>query len=251
MNKTRIFARNNMLQHVLKKRFGACFNGRMVSAVQFHSSSKLEKEKKKKEKPADKLLAPTVGASSLFDQASKEIDSKSADELGGDLSQLESLKLKKEFRFSTSNFKTSPRKLRFLADQIVGLKIQDAINQMEFSAKSAAKKILHTLAFARKNAIYQKKMNPELMVVKEAWVGKGRFIKRLDLKARGRFGVKHHPYAHMKFVLAETKNQDTETTEKDFGKRRNIKGFGEHKKFIWKPLIENKPIYNQKPYYNW
>ncbi|OLY83125.1 50S ribosomal protein L22 [Smittium mucronatum] len=197
----------------------------------------------------EKIKTPKSAASSLFGQAEADLMKKTftADQVS------EKSLLEKTYRYSTSNFKTSPKKLRFIAKQIAGLKVQDAINQLEFSPKRAAKKILHTVAFARKNAIYQKLFNPDQMYIKEAWVGKGRFSKRLDYKARGRFGVVHHPTAHMKIVLGEDKAPlaDSPGSLQDNGKRRNIKGFGEHKKFVWKPLMENKPIYNCKPYYNW
>jgi ribosomal protein L22 len=50
-----------------------------------------------------------------------------------------------------------------LARQIRNLPVEEAIRQMEFSDKRSAKKILHNLAFARKNAQDQKGM--EKMVV--------------------------------------------------------------------------------------
>lgn len=50
-----------------------------------------------------------------------------------------------------------------LARQIRNLPVEEAIRQMEFSDKRSARKILHNLAFARKNATDQKGM--ENMVV--------------------------------------------------------------------------------------
>ena len=54
--------------------------------------------------------------------------------------------------------KGSPRKLNMLARQIRNLPVDEAIKQMEFSPKRTARKILHNLAFARKNATEQKDM---------------------------------------------------------------------------------------------
>ena len=54
--------------------------------------------------------------------------------------------------------KASPRKLNMLARQIRNLPVEEAIKQMEFSPKRTARKILHNLAFARKNATEQKDM---------------------------------------------------------------------------------------------
>jgi ribosomal protein L22 len=150
-----------------------------------------------------------------------------------------------EFQVSTSNFKTSTRKLRFLADQIVGLDVQEAIDQMEFSKKKAAKKILGTLALGRNNAHLQKNMDKDKLYVARAWVGKGKYLRRIRYHARGRFGVMHHPTAHMKIVLRERE------PEPDIGRarRRDIRGWHVTKK-VWMAL-QDKPIYNPKPYYNW
>ncbi|KAJ1675683.1 39S ribosomal protein L22, mitochondrial [Spiromyces aspiralis] len=231
----------------------------------------------KKKNPIEegRVIQPQMGASSLFEQAlsdakrqqgattaaaGQEQHQQPTAATGSILEQLPPAaalaaeREAKEYRYSTTNFRTSTRKLRFLAKQIVGLSINEAVEQMQFSAKKAAQKIKSTLAFARKNAIYQKQMNPELMYVAEAWVGKGRYHKRLDIKARGRIGVKHRPSAHMKFVLKERTTEPEDTLVagiRDRGKRRKIRGFGDKRKSVWMPLQENKPIYNPKPYYNW
>src|SRR4051812_15932869 len=56
-----------------------------------------------------------------------------------------------QYRWSSANFKISPRKLNMLAKQIRHLPINEAITQMEFSQKRASRRILNNLAFARKN----------------------------------------------------------------------------------------------------
>ncbi|OMH83965.1 50S ribosomal protein L22 [Zancudomyces culisetae] len=112
-----------------------------------------------------------------------------------------------------------------MANQIVGMKVNEAIKQLEFhNRKRPAKKVMNGLVFARKrcgkllsvedkeeqesdgamaSAIAGTKgqYTDDMLVVKEAWVGKGQFRKTLQYKARGRFGVVHHPKAHMKIVL--------------------------------------------------
>ncbi|KAI9592536.1 ribosomal protein L22/L17 [Syncephalis fuscata] len=152
----------------------------------------------------------------------------------------------KEFCGSTSDFKTSTRKLRFLAKQVAGLDVQEAIRQMEFSAKKSSKKILGTLALARNNARLQKEMDSEKLYVARAWVGKGRYLKRVRYHGRGRFGTMHHPSAHLKFALRE---REPEPIDLGRGQRRDIRGWHMTKK-VWTAL-QDKPIYNPKPYYNW
>lgn len=130
-----------------------------------------------------------------------------------------------------------------LARQIRNLPVDEAIRQMEFSDKRSAKKILHNLAFARKNAADQKGM--ENMVISQAWVGKGRYVRRVRPHGRGQFGIMHHKEAHIKFLFKEAVPESKEKAD-----RRNIRGWKEPKK-TWTSLNETKPIYNAKPFYNW
>ncbi|RUS14073.1 ribosomal protein L22/L17 [Jimgerdemannia flammicorona] len=90
-----------------------------------------------------------------------------------------------------------------LAQQIHGLPVQEAINQMQFSNKRVLTKILHNLAFARTNAEKQKGIVPKNTVVAQAWVGKGKYIHHIKIHSHGRFGMVHHPTAHIKFILKE------------------------------------------------
>lgn len=131
-----------------------------------------------------------------------------------------------------------------IARQIRNLPVEEAIQQLQYSPKRSAKKILNNLAFARKHAQEQKEMKN--LVVAQAWVGKGRFIRRVNPHGRGQFGLMHHKEAHMKFILKEAPKKD----DQGIKARRNVRGWKETKK-VWTPLVENKPIYNPKPFYNW
>ncbi|KAF9998752.1 hypothetical protein BGZ65_005785 [Modicella reniformis] len=186
-------------------------------------------------------VKPELGASSLFGDIASHIKEVPV-ELGGKPTV-------KEYQFSTANFKTSPKKLRLLANQIKGLDIQNAINQMEFSQKRPATRIMNTLAFARTNATTQEKyaMDASKLYVDRAWVGKGVYARRIKIHARGKIGVMHHPAAHMKFTLKE---RQPEVMEAGRARRRNIRGWKRTKK-VWMPLIEDKPIYNPPRLYNW
>lgn len=85
------------------------------------------------------------------------------------------------------------------------------------------------------------------MGLDRAWVGKGLYISRIRIHARGKFGVMHHPSAHLKFTLKE---RQPEVQEPGRAARRDIRGWKKTKK-VWMPLIEDKPIYNPSPLYNW
>ncbi|KAI9247676.1 ribosomal protein L22/L17 [Phascolomyces articulosus] len=183
---------------------------------------------------------PNVGASSLFDNISVETEKAQQQ-----LEQSGEKAVKKHYQWSSTNMKTSPRKLNMLARQIRNMPIDEAIKQMEFSPKRTARKIMHNLAFARKNATEQKDMKN--LVVAQAWVGKGRYIKRIRPHGRGQFGIMHHKEAHIKFLLEEAPQAEEVAAKAN---RRNIRGWKDTKK-VWTPLKEDKPIYNPKAFYNW
>lgn len=154
-----------------------------------------------------------------------------------------------------------------LARQIAGLHIDEAIKQMEFSKKKAAKRILSNLVLARRNAELQKGMKNLVigmlisysggeqhliliyltLSIDQAWVGKGQYRKTVKYHAQGRIGIRDIPRAHIKFIFKEAAPVE-QTADKS--SRRNIRGWKETKK-VWTPLVEDKPIYNPKPFYNW
>ncbi|KAG0168246.1 hypothetical protein DFQ28_005214 [Apophysomyces sp. BC1034] len=177
---------------------------------------------------------PDTAASSLFENIQVEAKEK--------LDTAEKA-AEKEYHWSSGDFQGSTRKLNMIARQIRNLSVDDAIKQLEFSPKRSARKILHNLAFARKHAQDQKNM--EDLVVAQAWVGKGLSRKRAKYHGRGQFGVMHQKRAHMKFILKEAAHAESDKMSK-----RNIRGWKETKK-VWTPLVENKPIYNAKSFYNW
>ncbi|ORY35386.1 ribosomal protein L22/L17 [Naematelia encephala] len=130
----------------------------------------------------------------------------------------------KEHRFKTAKHKISPRKLNDLGKQIAGLPIDEAILQMQFSEKGASKWIKSTLALARDHA-EMKGLRRSRLQVEAAWVNKSRYgQKLLDIKGRGRQGIKRHPYARLCLLLKEGKTR-VERAEtrfvKDLGKVRS------------------------------
>ncbi|SNX86929.1 related to 50S ribosomal protein L22 [Melanopsichium pennsylvanicum] len=130
-----------------------------------------------------------------------------------------------EHKYSTAAFKISPRKLQLLANQISGQPIDYAILQMQFSPKRAAKRVLSTLALARDHAAAKGMQVPRL-VVSEAWVGKGLYLTRMDIKGRARMGRKHHPQARLSVVLRYGKTYDDKEKEKIETARKRVRAIG-------------------------
>lgn len=107
-----------------------------------------------------------------------------------------------QHKTSTGNIVHSPRKLNDVARLIARKPIDNAILQMQMSDKRVAHtKIKSMLVLARDHAI-MKGLKREELIVKEAWVSKGVYLKRIDIKGRGRHGIKMRPESRMHVVLA-------------------------------------------------
>lgn len=131
-----------------------------------------------------------------------------------------------EHKSSTARFRISPKKLQLLADQIGGGKPLDySILQMQFSQKRAAKRVKSMLVLARDHAV-AKGLDPQRLVVAEAWVGKGRTFKRLEIKGRGRVGVITSPQSYMSVVLRHGKEWHTKQDEKLKKERKILRSIG-------------------------
>jgi len=113
-----------------------------------------------------------------------------------------------EHKYSTANFKMSHRKLNKLGRQMSGKPIDHAILQMMFSEKRASSRLKSMLALAKSHAVKYKGLDEKKLVVAEAWVTKGpNVLKRIDIKGRGRMGIKSHPDSRLHVVLREGKTR--------------------------------------------
>lgn len=78
----------------------------------------------------------------------------------------------------------------------------------------------------------------------EAWVTKGEnFHKRIDIKGRGRFGIKYHPEAKMSVVLREGKTVAELKKQAEDRKLRRIVSAGYAR--------EDVPLRNMGPMWSW
>src|ERR1700760_1789303 len=80
--------------------------------------------------------------------------------------------------------RTSPRKLNLVAASIRGLKVQKALNELEFSHRRIAKDVRKALNSAISNAENNHSLDIDALIVAEAFVGKNLVMKRFS--ARGR-----------------------------------------------------------------
>ena len=99
--------------------------------------------------------------------------------------------------------RTSARKLNLVAQSIRGLKVQKALNELEFSHKRIAKDVRKALYSAISNAENNHSLDIDSLVVAEAYVGKNLVMKRFSPRARGRAARIEKPFSEITIVVRE------------------------------------------------
>jgi len=108
-----------------------------------------------------------------------------------------------EARAKLVSVRISPQKLNLVAASIRGLKVQRALNELEFSRKRIAKDVRKALYSAISNAENNHNLDIDNLVVAEAFVGKGIVMKRFASRARGRSSRIIKPFSELTIVVRE------------------------------------------------
>lgn len=167
-------------------------------------------------------------------------------------------------------FKTSVKKLGPLARQIAGKPLDEAILQMRFSKKKAAKDVLGHLEHAKNVAMVRagmglgapagtsaepvtvtlksgerKKINdPTSIYIQQAWVNRGPYGFGMDHRARGQINRLRPPATGISVVLKEEKTRIREWQQREADALRKRKAQ------LWTQLPDRK-VSAQNQYYSW
>jgi large subunit ribosomal protein L22 len=99
--------------------------------------------------------------------------------------------------------RTSARKLNLVAQSIRGLKVQRALNELEFSPKRIASDVRKALYSAISNAENNHGLDIDSLIVAEAFVGRNLVMKRFSARARGRSSRIEKPFSEITIVVRE------------------------------------------------
>jgi ribosomal protein L22 len=120
----------------------------------------------------------------------------------------------RDFWIRTPFFRVSSQKLNLLGRQITRLPLPMAILQMKFTKKKAGKEVYDLLMQAQarianltvnnssSSQSTQQVTDPSKFIVQQATVGNGPYLKRIDIKGRGRHGVIWRPHSFMRIQVA-------------------------------------------------
>ncbi len=104
----------------------------------------------------------------------------------------------------------SPKKTRLVVDVIRGMEVKQALAQLKFIRKRAARPIEKLVKSAMANAANNFDKDPEKMYIKEIRVDQGPTLKRWRPRAFGRAGLIRKRSSHVSLVLAEKEKAEKE-----------------------------------------
>ncbi|MFQ5602853.1 MAG: 50S ribosomal protein L22 [bacterium] len=117
-----------------------------------------------------------------------------------------------EARAVAKYVRKSPRKVRQVIDLIRGVQVDQALNILHFTPKAAAEPVEKTLRSAVANILNNEgasKVDPENLMVKEAYVDKGFSFRRFRAASMGRAMRMRRPTCHITIVVTEmNENED-------------------------------------------
>ena len=99
--------------------------------------------------------------------------------------------------------RTGLRKLNVVAASIRGMKVQRALNELEFSPKRIAGDVRKALQSAISNAENNHNLDIDSLIVAEAFVGKNLVMKRFAARARGRSSRIQKPFCEVTIIVRE------------------------------------------------
>ncbi len=124
--------------------------------------------------------------------------------------------MKQETTAQLRYLRMGPRKIRLLLDLIRGMKVGDALRQLQFSSKTASAPLVKLVHSAIANAAHNYQMPEESLIVKRAFVDGGPMQYRWMPRAHGRASPIRKRTAHVTIVLEgdmpEGKGKKKETT---------------------------------------
>ena len=99
--------------------------------------------------------------------------------------------------------RTSGQKLNLVAALIRGKKVDKALAELTFSRKRIAGSVKKTLESAIANAENNHGLDPDSLIVAEAYVGDSLFMKRFMARGRGHAARMERPFSNLTIVVRQ------------------------------------------------
>ena len=108
-----------------------------------------------------------------------------------------------EVRAKLRYLRMSPRKVRYVVDQVRGKKVSEAINKLTFGKRAACKPVKKLINSAVANAMETGKVDIDNLVIDKIFVDEGPTLKRFRPRAMGRATMIRKRTSHVTVILKE------------------------------------------------
>ncbi|CAG7896097.1 unnamed protein product [Brassica rapa] len=141
--------------------------------------------------------------------------------------------------------KQSPKKVNLVAALVRGMRVEDALMQLQVTVKRASHTVYRVIHAARANASHNHGLDPDRLIIAEAFVGKGLFKKRISIHGKGKCGLMIRPECRLTVIVREiTPEEEAEIAKL---KVHNFKKLSKReRRLVPHKLIETTPIWNRR-----
>lgn len=115
----------------------------------------------------------------------------------------EATQVNKTAKAKARNLRVSPRKMRLVTNLVNGMKVDEAVTQLQFANKKAAPMVIKLLQSAVANAVNNFSLNRDSLYIKEITTDMGPVMKRSRPRARGSAFLIRRKMSHVNVVLEE------------------------------------------------
>jgi large subunit ribosomal protein L22 len=116
----------------------------------------------------------------------------------------------------------TPRKARIVADTVRGMRVVDALAQLEFSPRHAAADIAKAIRSAAANAEHNHSLTREDLWLKQILVDEGPTMKRIRPVSRGMAHQYFHRTCHITAIVEDRPEVRPERTASRPARRRTV-----------------------------
>lgn len=109
-----------------------------------------------------------------------------------------------EARAVAKYVRTTPRKVRLVADIVRGKKVGDALHVLSFTPKAGAKLVSKVIKSAVANAVQKKGIDVDTLFIKSILIDGGPSLKRIRPRPMGRANRVLKRTSHITVVLEES-----------------------------------------------
>ncbi|KAJ4872778.1 Ribosomal protein L22p/L17e family protein [Raphanus sativus] len=140
----------------------------------------------------------------------------------------------------------SPKKVNLVAALVRGMRVEDALMQLQVTVKRASHTVYRVIHAARANASHNHGLDPDRLIIAEAFVGKGLFKKRISIHGKGKSGVMIRPECRLTVVVRETTPEEEAEIAKLKVHNCKKKLSKRERRLVPFKLIETTSIWNRR-----